>query len=147
MCETRHLGIQWPAVAHFCCEGQVAVDRRLVCPQDVKKMLLKQARRWSIARDGHKHECEELKEGVWLEPIQAMLRRKTQPNRGQTITAHVMRKLVVEGGWVQKRSCDTSEMQPEDYSPVAYPVSKQLSTLLRQGHLPREHMERLISGE
>ena len=26
----------------------------------------------------------------------------------------------------------------EDYSPIAYPVSKQLSTLLRHGHLPRE---------
>ena len=29
-------------------------------------------------------------------------------------------------------------IEPEDYSPVAYPVSKQLSTLLRPGHLPRE---------
>ena len=28
--------------------------------------------------------------------------------------------------------------KPEDYSPVDYPVSKQLSTLLRHGHLPRE---------
>ena len=26
----------------------------------------------------------------------------------------------------------------EDYSPVVFPVSKQLSTLLRHGHLPRE---------
>ena len=30
-----------------------------------------------------------------------------------------------------------TDIEPEDYSPVAYPVSKQLSTLLRQGHLPR----------
>ena len=31
-----------------------------------------------------------------------------------------------------------TDIGPEDYSPVAYPVSKQLSTLLRHGHLPRE---------
>ena len=31
-----------------------------------------------------------------------------------------------------------TDVEPEDYSPVAYPVSKQLSTLLRHGHLPRE---------
>ena len=31
-----------------------------------------------------------------------------------------------------------TDIEPEDYSPIAYPVSKQLSTLLRHGHLPRE---------
>ena len=31
-----------------------------------------------------------------------------------------------------------TDIESEDYSPVAYPVSKQLSTLLRHGHLPRE---------
>ena len=31
-----------------------------------------------------------------------------------------------------------TDVEPEDYSPVAYPGSKQLSTLLRHGHLPRE---------
>ena len=31
-----------------------------------------------------------------------------------------------------------TDIEPETYSPVAYPVSKQLSTLLRHGHLPRE---------
>ena len=31
-----------------------------------------------------------------------------------------------------------TDIEPEDYSPVVYPVSKQLSTLLRHGHLPRE---------
>ena len=31
-----------------------------------------------------------------------------------------------------------TDIEPEDYSPVDYPVSKQLSTLLRLGHLPRE---------
>ena len=31
-----------------------------------------------------------------------------------------------------------TDIEPEDYSPIANPVSKQLSTLLRHGHLPRE---------
>ena len=31
-----------------------------------------------------------------------------------------------------------TDIEPKDYSPVAYPVSKQLSTLLRHGSLPRE---------
>ena len=31
-----------------------------------------------------------------------------------------------------------TDIEPEDYSPVGYQVSKQLSTLLRHGHLPRE---------
>ena len=31
-----------------------------------------------------------------------------------------------------------TDVEPEDYSPIAHPVSKQLSTLLRHGHLPRE---------
>ena len=40
----------------------------------------------------------ELKDGVWLEPIQALLRRRTNRN--------VMRKLVVRVGRVQKRLYD-----------------------------------------
>ena len=31
-----------------------------------------------------------------------------------------------------------TDIESEDYSPVACPMSKQLSTLLRHGHLPRE---------
>ena len=31
-----------------------------------------------------------------------------------------------------------TDIEPEDYSPIAYPVSKQLSILLRHGHLPRQ---------
>ena len=30
-----------------------------------------------------------------------------------------------------------TDIEPENYSPIAYPMSKQLSTLLRHGHLPR----------
>ena len=75
-------------------EEKVVVDMRVVCPQDVKKMLLKQARmvywkRWVVT-----HECEELKDGVG--PIQATLKTNeawTDKHR------HVP---VVEGGRVQK---------------------------------------------
>ena len=42
------------------------VDMRVVCPQDVKKMLLKQVRLVYWKKWAAKHECEELKEGVWL---------------------------------------------------------------------------------
>ena len=37
---------------------------------------------------------------------------------------------------ISERSC--TDIEPENYSSIAYPVSKQLSTLLRHGHLPRE---------
>ena len=40
-----------------------------------------------------------------------------------------------------------TDIEPEDYSPVAYPVSTQLSTLLRHGHLPREDDGAMNSGD
>ena len=44
MRETLDLGIKWPQWQHtLVFEGQVAVDMRVVCLHDVKKMLLKQA--------------------------------------------------------------------------------------------------------
>ena len=42
---------------------------------------------------------------MWLEPIQAVLRRKTNDVRTDR-HRHVSRKLVVEGGCVQKRLYD-----------------------------------------
>ena len=64
------------------------VDLSVVCLQDVAK-----------------HECEDVKGGVWLESDQATLRRKTSEARTDK-HRNVMRKLVVEGGWVQKRFYD-----------------------------------------
>ena len=84
MCETRDLGIKWKQWHTLLFEGQVAVGMRVVCLQDAKKMLLKQARMVHWKKWAAKHECEE--EGVWLEPIQAMLPRKPM-NGGQTSTA------------------------------------------------------------
>ena len=42
--ETRDLVIKWPQWHTVVLEGQVNVDMRYFCPNDVKKMLLKQAR-------------------------------------------------------------------------------------------------------
>ena len=69
--------------------------------KDVKKMLLQQARKkWAA-----KHECEELKEGIWLEPALALLRKKTNEEWTEE-HRKVARKLVLEGGWVQKKVFD-----------------------------------------
>ena len=51
---------------------------RCVCPEDVKKMLLQQARTVYWKKWAAKHECEELKEGIWLEPTLALLRKKAK---------------------------------------------------------------------
>ena len=68
MCETLGLRIKW---THWqtLFEEQVAVDMR-AARRDVKNMLLKQA--WTVhwKKWAAKHECEELKEGVWLWPSQ-----------------------------------------------------------------------------
>ena len=40
-----------------------------------------------------------------------------------------------------------TDIEPENYSSIAYAVSKQLSTLLRHGHLPREEDGRSNSGD
>ena len=84
----------------------MALDMRVVCPQDVKKMFVKRPRMVCWKRWAAKHECEGLKDGVWLEPTQPVLRRKT--NEVWTDKhRHATRKLVVEGGWVQTRLYDT----------------------------------------
>ena len=62
MRETRDLDISWPQWHTLLFEAQVAVDMRVVCPQDVKKMQLKQA--MSIGRDWAATRCEGLKAGV-----------------------------------------------------------------------------------
>ena len=52
-----------------------------------------------------KYEYAELKERVWLEPAQAVLRRTTF-EAWTDKHRHATRKLAVEGGWVQKRLHD-----------------------------------------
>ena len=68
-------------------------------------MVLHQARAVCWKKWAAKHEYEELKESIWLEPALALLRKKT---KGEWTEKHrnVARKLVLEGGWVQKKLYD-----------------------------------------
>ena len=50
----------------------------MFCPKDVKNMFLQQARSICWKKWAAKHEYEELKEGIWLEPALALLRQKTK---------------------------------------------------------------------
>ena len=68
-------------------------------------MLLQQIRKVYRKKWAAKHEYEELKEGIWLEPAQAVLRKKTKEMDGKH--RNVARMLFLEGGWVQKRLFDT----------------------------------------
>ena len=61
VCESRDLGSKWPQRHTLLFEGQVVVDMRVVCPQDVIKTRLKQDRMVYWKRWVAKHECEELK--------------------------------------------------------------------------------------
>ena len=70
----------------------MAVDKRVVCPRDVKKVLLKQARMIQWRRWAAKHECEELKERVRLEPVPSHAAKKDQRIVGRQATQ--CRKLV-----------------------------------------------------
>ena len=54
------------------------MDMRFVCPKDVKKMLLKQAKSTYWKKWAAKHEYGELKESPWLESALALLRRRTK---------------------------------------------------------------------
>ena len=50
---------------------ETRIDMRFVCPRDVKKMQDLGAKGSISILWPAKHECEELKEGVWLEPVPA----------------------------------------------------------------------------
>ena len=76
-----------------------------VCPKDVKNMLGQRARSVYWKKWAAKHEQEELKEGSWLEPGLALLRRKVKENWAEK-HRNVARKIVLEGGWTQQRLFD-----------------------------------------
>ena len=85
-------------------EEKVAVDVRVRAEREEDA--------FDTCKDGQwenwaaKHEDEEMKAGVWMEPVQAVLRRKTTEAWTEK-HQHVTKKLFVEGGWVQKRLYDT----------------------------------------
>ena len=101
----QRFGHQVAALEHLGFEGDRRIDMRYVCPKDVKKMLLQQARTVYWKKWAAKHEYEELKEGIWLEPALALLRKKTKEDWTEK-HRNVARKLVLEGGWVQKKLFD-----------------------------------------
>ena len=51
------------------------------------------------------HEYEEVKEGIWLEPTLALLRKKTKEERTEKHRT-VASTWVLEGGWMQQRLFD-----------------------------------------
>ena len=55
---------------------------------------------------------------------------KAKPQRRTLASSSTRTVPICERSW--------TDVRREDKSPIAYPVSKQLSTLLRHGHLPRE---------
>ena len=59
-------------------------------------MLLKQAQKVHWQKWAARHECEELSEGVWLEPIQTMLKRRTSKEWTEK-RRNVLRKWVLGG--------------------------------------------------
>ena len=73
--------------------------------KDVKKMLVQRARSVYWKKWVAKHEYVELKEGAWLEPGQALVRKK---ENGDWTEKHrnVDRKIFLEGGWTLKRLID-----------------------------------------
>ena len=78
---------------------------RYVCPKDAEKMLVQQARSVYWKKWAAQHEYEELKEDIWLVPALALLRKETKEEWTER-HRHVARKLILEGGWVQKRPFD-----------------------------------------
>ena len=105
VCETRDPGIRFPSWHVHLFEDGIIVDMKVACAQDVKKMLRRQAKEVVEKRWATKHEYEELTDGVWVEPLQALPIRKTNQKRTAK-HVNVARKLIVEGGCTQQRLYD-----------------------------------------
>ena len=78
---------------------------RFVCPKDIRKVLVQRARSLFWKKWAARHECEELKEGAWLEPGLALLRKKVRDNWTEK-HRNVARKIFLEGGWTQTKPFD-----------------------------------------
>ena len=99
---------------HFLFEEGVIVDMKVVCPQDVKKMLKGPAKEVDGKRWATKHECEEFqKRRCGKEPLKALLARTINP---KWTTKHAIdaKKPIVEEGSTQKRLCDIGSSDGSD---------------------------------
>ena len=105
MCETRDLGMKWPCWHTRVFMNEITIDMRYVCPEDVKKMLVQRARSVCWKKWAAKHEHEELKEGRWLEPGLALLRKKVKEKWTEKHRC-VARKIFLEGSCTQQRPFD-----------------------------------------
>ena len=90
------LGHQVAASAHPAVRRTGGGGHERDLPAGREKMLHVQARMVHCNKWVGKHECEELKEGVWLVPLQAMLRRKTN-EEWRDKHRHVTKKLAGRG--------------------------------------------------
>ena len=99
MCETRDFGHKMAVLAHILSlmMRQKKFDMRNVCPTDGQKMLVQRARSVYWKKWAANHEYEEVKEGAWIEPALALLRKKA---KGVWTEKHrnVARKIFLEGG-------------------------------------------------
>ena len=81
MCETRDLGRKWPHRHTLIFSDETRNDMRFVCPRVAKKTLVQRARSVYWKKWAAKHEYEELKKGVWIEPAPALSRKKVREER------------------------------------------------------------------
>ena len=79
----------------------VACEKLLRAGQEV----LQRARTVHWKKWAAKHEYDELKEFIWLEPALALLRKKTKEDWIE-MHRNVARKLLLEGRWVQQTLFD-----------------------------------------
>ena len=77
------------------------MDTRVLCPLDVKKMFMRQARR-PIGDSGRPNTSERRS----LAGSDSGYAAKKFDEEWTDKHRNVMRKLVVEEGWVQRRLCD-----------------------------------------
>ena len=109
-------------------------------------MLLQRARTVYWKKWAAKHEYEELKEGVWLEPALALLRKKT---KGDWTEKHrkVARKLLLEGGWVQQRLFDVGRMKVSVKLVTKKKVQKSIgSTIVQNGKRSERRSHKLLES-
>ena len=52
------------------------ISMKDTCPEDITKTPLRHAKNVFKQEEAKSHEMEELKEGVWFEPVKALLKRK-----------------------------------------------------------------------
>ena len=73
------------------------------CLKDVEMTLMRHAKEVHWQTWAKKHDIEEPKEGVWLEPVKAMLKRKVS-HRWTARHAAQARSWVISGAWTQQEA-------------------------------------------